>query len=323
MADNNTPFSVRMEQDDKERLLQLIQESGRSNKEFMSVLLSAYELNKAKIEIPDIAKDIEGLQAVIQRINDYYVNIGKRIEDVQKTKDIEFTKEVEIYKSRIETLKAENDKVKSEFEALQHSYNNICGNYDDVNKQLEQLQESLKDKNLLVEEYKQKNDTMTGLLKQYEKYPEELEKNKKLLEDAQLRLFNINSDLNVKNRDNEQLSSDIAVLKHDKEKSIKELKLKHETIINDLNNRHTREIESIKEKMDLQKDKAILELQKQSQQQIQEIQEKHNVEIEQYQAKYKELLEQLEKIKTYTNKIQVKEKGVKGGYEREDKYNGK
>jgi Chromosome segregation ATPases len=302
MADNNAPFSVRMEQDDKEKLLQLIQESGKSNKEFMSVLLSAYELNKAKIEMPEIAKDIEGLQAVTQRINDYYVNIGKRIEDMQKSKDIEFTKELEIYKSRIETLKDENEKITSEFETVQQSYNNVSANYDDINKQLTQLHESLNDKTLLVEEYKEKNDTITGLLKQYEKYPEQLEATKELLAKTQARELNIKNDLDIKSRENEKLNSDIEALKQDKETAINEIKSKYEATINDLNNRHSTELEAAKEKAELLKDKAILELQKESQQQIQELQQKHNAEIEQYQAKYKELLDQLEKVKAPTHK---------------------
>ena len=48
MADNNNPFSVRMESDDKEKLIELIQESGKSSKEFMGILMGAYELNKVK-----------------------------------------------------------------------------------------------------------------------------------------------------------------------------------------------------------------------------------------------------------------------------------
>jgi hypothetical protein len=47
MADNNNPFSVRMETDDKEKLIELIQESGKSSKEFMSILMG----NKHKFPV--------------------------------------------------------------------------------------------------------------------------------------------------------------------------------------------------------------------------------------------------------------------------------
>lgn len=293
MADNNAPFSVRMEQDDKEKLLQLIQESGRSNKEFMSVLLSAYELNRAKIEIPNIAKDIEGLQALTQRINDYYVNIGKRIEDIQKSKDIEFTKEVEVYKSRIEILKAENDKLINDFEGLQESYNNISNDYDDIKKQVDQLEDSLKDKTLLVEEYKQKNDTVTGLLNEYKQYKTEVEEYKKLLADAQNRNIDLNNSIKDKDYTIERLNNDVEAMKQQWGKMSQEL-----------NTKHVEEIKAVKEMVEIQKDKTILELQKQHQQEQQklqqekqELQDKHNLEIQEYQNKYKQLLEQLEKSK--------------------------
>ena len=155
MSDNNAPFSVRMESGDKEKLLELIQGSGKSNKEFMSDLLNAYELNKTKIEIPDIAKDIEGLQALTKQINEYYVNMGKRIENIRKCKDIEFTKETEVYRNRIDVLKADNDKINGDYESLQQSYNNSCNDYKKCKAQLDQLQENLQDKTLLVEEYKE------------------------------------------------------------------------------------------------------------------------------------------------------------------------
>lgn len=285
MADN-TPFSVRMEQEDKEKLLQMIQESGRSNKDFMSTLLSAYELNRAKIEIPDIAKDIEGLQALTQRINDYYVNIGKRIEDIQKSKDVEFTKEVEVYKSRIETLKAENEKVNNDFIGLQQSYNGISTDYEDIKKQLQQLQESLNDKSLLVEEYKQKNDTMTGLLNEYKQYKTEAEEYKKLLADSQGKNVELTNSIKEKDFIIEKLNDEVAAAKQDKETSISEL-----------NTKHSEAIGSVKEKVELQKDKTVLELKTQHQHENQELQHKHNEEIQEYQNKYKELLQELEQIK--------------------------
>lgn len=286
MADNNTPFSVRMEQEDKEKLIQLIQDSGKSNKEFMTSLISIYELNKAKIKLPDIAKDIEGLEALTKQINDYYVNMGKRIENIQKSRDIEFTKETEIYKSRIESLKADNDKINEDYEALQQSYNNSCDDYKKCKAQLDQLQENLKDKNLLTEEYKEKNDTLAGLLNEYKQYKIDTEKSKKLLEDLQTKNVELNNI--IKNKDSiiEKLNDEVASVKNDKEKTIQEL-----------NNKYSADIEAIKEKLELEKGNALLELRTQHQQEQQKLQHTHNEEIQEYQSKYKELLQELEQIK--------------------------
>lgn len=297
MADNNAPFSVRMESGDKEKLFELIQESGKSNKEFMSVLLNAYELNKTKSEIPDIAKDIEGLESLTKQINEYYVNIGKRIENIRKSKDIEFTKETEVYKSRIEALKADNDKLNGEYEALQQSYNNINTDTEELQKKLQQLQESLKDKTLLVEEYKEKNDTMTGLLNEYKQYKIDIEEFKKLLADSQSKNVELSNSIKEKDSTIEKLNNQVAIVKQDKENIVKELNTKHNEVI-----------QAIREKAELQKDKAILELKTQQQQEQQKLQNKHNEEIKEYQNKYKELLNELEYVKKVSSNSSSRKK---------------
>lgn len=289
MADN-TPFSVRMEQEDKEKLLKLIQDSGKSNKEFMTSLINIYDLNKAKIEMPEIAQDIEGLEALTKQISDYYVNMGKRIEAIRKSKDIEFAKETEIYKDKIETLKDENNNINEKFISLQEVYNNINSDYDKLNKQLSQLQESLNDKNLLVEEYKSKNDTLTGLLSEYKQYKIEIEKYKKSLEASQKQNTNLANEIKENNKIIENLKKDL------------------NSKVVELGNKYKSNIEALKDKADIEKSKEILILQKQHQEEIQKINLKNNKTIEEYQAKYKQLLEELEKnkktnLKTTAHKV--------------------
>jgi chromosome segregation ATPase len=287
MADNNTPFSVRMEQEDKEKLIQLIQDSGKSNKEFMTSLISSYELNKAKIEIPDIAQDIEGLEALTKQINDYYVNMGKRITEIQKSKDVEFTKSMEIYTNRIEVLKAENDKVNGQITELTQAYNNVNADYEETKKQMEQLLENLKDKNLLVEEYKQKNDTMTGVLNEYKEYKGKIENLKKSIDNLQIQNNKLSNDSKEKDITIQKLENELEKMQKDTEKSI-----------HDLNIKHSEDIKVTKEKVKFEKDKDILELNKQHQNELQEQQRRHNEEIQEYQNKYKRLLDELNEVKT-------------------------
>lgn len=281
MADN-TPFSVRMEQEDKEKLLKLIQDSGKSNKEFMTSLINIYDLNKAKIEMPEIAQDIEGLEALTKQISDYYVNMGKRIEAIRKSKDIEFAKETEIYKDKIETLKDENNNINEKFTNIQEVYNNISSDYDKLNKQLLQLQESLNDKNLLVEEYKSKNDTLTDLLSEYKQYKMEIEEYKKSLEASQKQNTNLANELKENNKIIENLKKDL------------------NSKVVELGNKYKSNIEALKDRADIEKSKEILVLQKQHQEEIQKINLKNNKTIEEYQSKYKQLLEELEKNKKTT-----------------------
>jgi DNA repair exonuclease SbcCD ATPase subunit len=292
MADNNI-FSVRLEEQDKEKLLELIQESGRSNKEFMGTLLNAYELNKAKVEIPDLAKDIEGLQALTQRINEYYINIGKRIEDTQKAKDIQFTKDIEIYKNRIDVLKADNEKINEDYEALQQVYNTNFIEVEELRKQLNQLEKTQESNNALISEYKSKIDTLTGIIEEYKGFKAD----NTTLKDALADLQSKNTELNntIKNRDFNinTLSADLKA----KENDMENLKVKHEEELKDIDIKHSKDLENFKKECGLNTKLAVAEVKEDLNNKLQDLQQKHNTEIEEYQAKYKSLLEELEKAK--------------------------
>lgn len=309
MADEKiTPFSVRMDHEEKERLIRLIQDSGKNNKEFMTSLLNAYDLNKTKVEIPELAQDISALQALTQQINEYYVNIGKRIQTMQKSRDLVFTKEIEVYKNTVDTLTIENEKSKIDFTEIQKAYNNISTDYNEAIKQLKQLQESLKDKNLIVEEYKSKNDTLTGLLNEYKQYKSQIEDYKKDLNDFE----NKNAELKNNIKEKENVLDNLSI-------TIEKLKASKENALNELKDKNKSELESLKDKLEIERDRNTLQLNKDHQEQLQqiqkennkeiidyqvklqEIQDKNNKEISDYQNKYKGLLEEFDKIKvSYT-----------------------
>jgi chromosome segregation ATPase len=302
MADNNV-FSVRLEEQDKEKLLELIQESGRSNKDFMSTLLSAYELNKAKVDIPDLAKDIEGLQALTQRINEYYINIGKRIEDTQKSKDMQYSKDIEIYKSRIETLKSDNEKLNGDYEVLQQAYNNSCSDIEEYKKQLQQLQEIQISNKALIEEYKSKIDTLSGIIEEYKGYKTENETVKGLLTDSQSRVMELNNTIKNKDFNINTLNKELKA----KDEDIANIKAKQEEQLKQVNNKNVQDMAQLKKENELNIKLAVAEVKEELNNKIQQEQLKHNKEIEEYQAKYKSLLEELEKTRA-TNT--TKKKGI-------------
>lgn len=293
--DKNNIFSVRMEQEDKEKLLEMIQESGKNNKEFMNVLVSAYELNRAKTEIPEIAKDIEGLEALTQRINDYYVNIGKRIVDTQKSKDILYTKDMEIFKNRIEALKAENEKVNAELEGLKEAYNSTCEDNEELKKQIKQLTQIQESNSALIEEYRGKIDTLSGIIEEYKGYKAENETVKGLLADAQAKSVNQENSINKLNGEIENLNGSISALKEENKKAIA-----------DLNNKHIEELKASGEKAAIEKEKALLELNKEFNNKMQLQQEQFNKTIQEYQSKYRALLDDMEQIRATAHTVTKK-----------------
>lgn len=304
--DKNTPFAVRMEQEDKEKLVQLIQESGKSNKEFMNVLMSAYELNRVKVEIPEATESIKKVEELTQLINDYFVNMSKQIKITKESLNLQFTKDIGIYKEKIEVLTEENGQLESKALTLQDAFNNIYADNEELKKELlskdaliNQLQESINDKTELVEEYKGKNDMLLSNLKQYESYPEQLNTTKELLTDAQSK--NLALENTIKDKDS-------AITKLNT--TLEELKVNNEAALNELREKQVNEIENIRTNADLEKKQELLELKQQQQEKDEQLREEFNAKINEYQAKYKALLEELTNIKNSKKTTPSKSKSI-------------
>ena len=285
-------FGVKVSEELKKQLEDLQKDSGlRTGKDFMQQLLNSYVLEKTKESIPAVAEDLKELQTLTQRINNIYLNLGYRIENINQAQEKEKQELLQSKDSIITDLQARIEILRAENDTLNNNYSEAVNIKIELDQRVNELTESNNNIKALIEEYKGKNDMLLSQLKQFEKYPEQLENAKGLLADSQSR--NVELTNTIKNKDFaiEKLNSEVETVKQDKEKIVRELNTKHST-----------ELEAVKEKAELLKDKAILELQKQQQQELQELQHKHTTEIEQYQAKYKQLLEQLEKVKTSTPK---------------------
>lgn len=317
--DKNTPFSVRMDTSDKEKLLKLIQESGTgSNKDFMNVLMSAYELNKVKVEVPEASESIKKVEELTQLINDYFVNMSKHIKTNKESMNLQFTKDIDVYKVRVDTLKEENSELEGKVESLQAAYNNSCNDIEESRKELEskdklveQLKENLEDKTTLVDQYKEKNDTLAGLVSEYKNYKVEVESYKNLLADAQTRKFELENTIKEKDFDITKLNDAVEELKIKHESELSSLKEKSVLEIDNLNSKiedvkssHLDTLTSAKEKAEFEKEKALLAEDKKHQEAINKLNDEHNEKIRQllhenedYNKKVKELLDQLEESK--------------------------
>lgn len=302
--EKNNPFSVRMEPEDKEKLIELIQESGRSNKDFMNALISAYELNKIKLEIPEANESIKKVEELTQLINDNFVNMSKQIKTTKESMNLQYTRDMEIYREKTESLKNENIKINEELDTLRNAYNDTFSNNEELNKHLSQLEEINKDKTSLVEEYKGKNDMLLSQLKQYEKYPEQLEITKKLLSDAQNKIIETENNLKIKDDNITRLTNKVNELIKEKEHDIIELKEKHNETIEELQGKHKDSLKQVEDKAELEKGKALLHLQLESQAKAQITQDNYNKTIGEYQQKYKALLGEIENSKANNKKIQ-------------------
>ncbi|MBU3173358.1 hypothetical protein [Clostridium estertheticum] len=275
MAETNT-FAVRMENEDKEKLVQLIDGSGKSSKEFMTVLMNSYKLNQMKSEVPEMAEDIKHLESITTQICEVYINIGKRINSIGEAKAIQYDKDLSIYKEKIISL--ENDLLNINTANTDLINDNLKLNTDkeDAAKQLIVFQNSIDDKTKIIEdkiniiiENKEKIDNLLGMIKDIKTLREGAETFKELLACSQAK----NDELKVTiDRINIEHGNTLSRAAIKNEKDVNDLKTKiskleelslsekllHKKGIDHIIKEHSKEIETINRSLEFEKEKALL-----------------------------------------------------------------
>lgn len=279
MADNN-PFAVRMDEDAKAELIELIEDSGKSNKDFMNVLISTYKLNRAKAEVPSMAEDINHLEALTKQICEVYLGVAKRITTIQESNKIEFNKELSLYKDKIENLEGVIASLRKDLEINTQEFSNLSSLYDESQNQILSLKNSLEDKNKiigdkinLIDEYKEKNDTLLSMLNDFQKSKDEIETYKELLAVSQSKNNNLENTIDkLKFEHENQISkisndNDIAINKltskvNTVNESLSTLKTNYSKEINQLKKDHENELNNLKNSYEYEKNRSLLEQEK-------------------------------------------------------------
>lgn len=278
----DAPTSLRMYEDDKEKLQKFIEEEGKSQKDFMASMMGLYELNKSKAKNINLVGDIEQLEQLTAKINNTFVNVIEKLEGQKEVIASEKDKELSIYKDKIESLSNANADITNRYEMLQEVYNNISKEYELMKEQVTQLNSTITDKALIVEEYKGKNDYLLGEVAEHKQAVEALETYKELLSSAGAKELELNNKLNGSERQNEELKKELAKLKADYEEQLKRDKADHE-----------KELEATKKSLELDKKLAIAEVKEQLTNKFNTEYEKHLQKIETLMSENKALNEKL------------------------------
>ena len=134
MADN---WTVRIDEEEKEKLNELIQKSGfETNKDFFMNLVSMYELSKAKDNNPLLAQDIEELQKITNRINGIYLNIGERIDTLLNDTKEEYIKQLAEKQVENDELREKKNSLQLKIEEIQEIMGKLKTDNQDLEQQL-------------------------------------------------------------------------------------------------------------------------------------------------------------------------------------------
>jgi hypothetical protein len=310
MADTKT-FGVKVPEELHQEATDLQRKLGLSGEGFLNELVRAYKLEKAKEEMPQVVEDLKELQTLTQRINNIYLNLGYRIDNITKAKDQELQEQLGKRESIISDLLGKVSVVEIDKETITTAYNDTMNQNDELNKRILEVTNMYNDNKALVEEYKSKNDTLAGLLNEYKTFKDQLEVHKELLADEQLRRIEVSDSLKSKEleatgllHDLDSLKSKIEELKAEHKEHQEYLKQRHKEEIENLKAGQSEELQNLSEKASFEKDKALLDQDRKHQELINKLNEENNAKVrellrenEAYNDKSRELLGQIEGLR--------------------------
>ncbi|WP_291633043.1 hypothetical protein [Clostridium sp.] len=277
--------SYRLSQDTKDKVQQQLKDLGLTQEQYFNKIVGFMELENMK-KNNFLTKDTTVIQSNLDAILNSFISIADSSNNLINNKNVEFEELKIKYK---DMLSEKESYIMEQKQELQENYSNLllCQTENEeskkkvlnirieYNKQLEQLIGNLKDKNLIVEEYKGKNDMLLSDLKDYKQYKIQVEEDTKLISDKQAQNTEMNNIIKDNNYNINNLNKSIEKSKQDNQK----------------------ELESLKKENQLNIKLAVAEVKEEMNNKFSQDQFNHNKEIKEYQSKYKSLLEELEKVK--------------------------
>ena len=272
-------FGVKVPQDLRDEINEIMKSSGLVGREFMQQLVDSYQLDRNKQAIPEMAEEIKELQSLTHRINEMYLYLGTRFQNIislgeKEKKDIDQVI-IENKLNHEENIKKYKEQVKIIEEKM-----------GTLKEEYHEMEESKKEINTKLIELTSYNENYKELNEQYKnniiKLTEELENLKPLKEDN-TQLITANKQLQ---EGNDNLASDLWFAKRENEK------LNEQLIKNKKEYEHY--LSHLKNQQHLEKQTTVLELQLENQKNVEVLNKKMAVMQQEYHDKLKELLFQME-----------------------------
>ena len=242
MAD--VTFGVKVPEEMKNELAEIMKSTQLTGKEFMGLLLTTYKLEQKKQAEDLLVKDIDELQRLLQRIQTMYLNVSERVglvvEErigeveavvVQKEEEKEtLIKEKSLLEEKINNLLKEKEEAKDRYVALEKAYS-------ELEEQISEQKIQIKQHHTLCEKYEEQ---IVGLKEENSKWERlEIEIKERNEENERLKVRN------------DEVSSELWFAQREVEK-LKELLKQEEEGKN-------KELTTLKEKYDLELQNSLLE----------------------------------------------------------------
>lgn len=259
MADKT--FGVKVSDDLYDKVKLMIENSGDSAKEWFEKAVAFSELQSIKQGATDYSQDLNELEVHTARIYELVSNMVQRSIYIKDHAVKEISDKLEQKESIIGEYQEKAKAAIEELKLAQESIKELEREKEESLKQLEDLRSTNENNQLLINEYKEKNDTLSGLVTKYQSYADENEKLKEQFAREQERLQSQVKEISGQNDDQQD--------------EIKDLKQQ----VQSLQEHHAVELERLTEKMDYEKAKALLELEREYQQKSVAANDEHTAQI--------------------------------------------
>lgn len=293
MADKT--FGVKVSDDLYEKVKMMIDSSGISAKEWFEKAVSLTEMNEIKQGAIDYRQDISELEIHTTRIYELVANMIQRSIYIKDHAVKEYSDKLEQREAIISEYQDKANTAIEDAKASKEEKAALEKEKDELAKQLEEIRAVNLNNQLLIDEYKEKNDTLSGLVSKYQSYAEE---NETLKEEYS----------NERERFKSQIE-ELVTSSRDQQDEIDRLKQDTATMIHN----HETELERSNERKDYEKDRAILEAERSYQERLLKANEEYNDKI-------RSLYDELSDVrKEYEGRIRELEVEIRGLQDKKEK----
>lgn len=250
MADKT--FGVKVSEEMYEKVREVIESSGTSSKEWFERAIALYEMNAIKQGSSDYTQDLTELEHHTTRMYELIVNMIQRSVHLKEHAVKDVADKLESKEAIITDLQQQNQQIKQEIAMKTEGISAFEEQVKDLEGKLLANQTMLENNQALISEYKDKNDTLSGLVTKYQGYAEENEALKKNFEIEKTEwMKQANADklafeekISELSQEKQTVSEELRVLRLDSEQA----KANHE-----------RDLSHLAERKELERDKAVVE----------------------------------------------------------------
>lgn len=173
MADKT--FGVKVSEEMYEKAKMVIESSGISSKEWFEKAVALYEINAIKQGSSDYTQDLTELEHHTTRIYELIANMIQRSVYLKDHAVKDISDKLDLKESMISDFQIQFLQFKEEITAKDKTVLTLQEQEHELKEKLKANETTLENNQALIAEYKEKNDTLSGLVAKYQAFAEENE----------------------------------------------------------------------------------------------------------------------------------------------------